>query len=284
MNYVSPGSAFFKSLVRFRLSRYPGRHREGLLRAKGALALVAALGLSAPILNAATPEIFIDTAFGNSPAGGEIVTGNDDSVPLKNPDRAVVAQGSNSSIVAGGETMGDLRPPYVLFKIGRRANNDAPETALLQWNLIPLGLQSGVYELTAEITPLEDNVVGARLLVGLCLEGGKPLGPDQGMHPSLAPLQFFLSGGKAFFGKTKNPVDMGAVCRIKMRFDLDKRTWSGWINDEEIFTDQEFPPQLADTAVPLQLRDLTFGSTAGMGDKPDASYALAGVKLTKVAD
>lgn len=249
------------------------------------LSIALSLGASASLL-AAQPEVLIDTDFSQSDPSRTILTMKDAEIPLKVPSAAAIEKDSETSITIGKEAMGDLKPPYALFKVGSRATSvEAAGTALIRWNLIPLALDSGIFELTARLTPLDDNINGGRLIVSLTGKGGVPLKlEDKPLHPTTLPLQVSFMNTSLRVGNKMQPFASGDTYSIKIRFDLAKRIWSAWVDDVEVLNDTPFPPQLADSSLDIYASDVSFGSAAGLGDKPETNYAISNLKLIRVSD
>ena len=60
--------------------------------------------------------------------------------------------------------------------------------------------------------------------------------------------------------------------------DLDRRVWSMKADGESWVEETPFPDSLPKGS---SISSLDFGSRAGLGDKPDAAFAIGNVKMTR---
>jgi hypothetical protein len=113
---------------------------------------------------------------------------------------------------------------------------------------------------------------------------GKTLS-DVPMHPSHSPGWFWFDEKRFEMGGKKIPFGAEETYVIKMHLDLDRREWSGSINGEEILPTTPFPPQMSTENNPnLLLTGISFGSSAGAGDRPGGRYAISRLTLKKLAE
>jgi hypothetical protein len=230
-------------------------------------------------LSAAEPTVLIDTDFSNQTPGEEVTALKDQDVPLKFPSIVSMFPNSTSSIMIAKEAVGTLKPPFVVFQVGGRDENpDHTGNANLEWDLSREGLEEGSYELTAALTPLDSEFKGGRLLVQF-------EGDYEPLHPGLRPVQISFFGNRLIIIPHRIPFNAEETYEIKMHFNLSRREWSGSINGDEILPTTPFPPQMsAENAPHLILKGVTFGSSGGRGDRPDAHYAISRLTLKKLAE
>ena len=241
------------------------------------------LSLAFPLL-AGEPTVLIETEFSNQVPGEAVVGAKDQDLPLKFPSSA--AANAGSSLIAGKEAIGNLKPPFALFQLGRRAENpDAVANAYMNWDLRREGMTKGVFELTATITPLDSAITGGHLIVGFLDGEGQADHSDPPMHLSLYPATIGFAGINFVAGGKKFPFQAEQTYEIKMRFNLASREWSCWVDGDELVSSMPFPPQMSAEAYPrLMLGSVSLSSQAGYSAKPDARYALSKLTLKKLAE
>jgi len=244
-------------------------------------------------LFAGEPTLLIETDFSNQTPGQAIVGVEGEDLPLKFPSWAVAEKGS--SLIAGKEPIGNLKPPFALYQAGGRDDDSSAVAYVgMTWDLLPEGMTEGVFELTATITPLDYTIYGGRLIVEFLDHNKQLIHSDPPLHPLLCPAQIGFSGSnlRAVFQGADSvervkdfPFQAEQTYEIKMVVNLTAREWSWWLDGTEVESSIPFPSQMSADAYPiLMLSRVSLTSEQGADAKPDARYVLSKLTFKRLSE
>ena len=227
-------------------------------------------------------QVIVDTDFSQADPDGQLLTSGKPvdlaQLPLKMPTTA--RTNPKSTLKAGRETLGDLKPPYALIKLEQAADNpNASGGVALQWDLHELGLERGRYKLTYQIASLVEGSDGGKVMVTLADETGKPLS----VHPTAVPMQVFFNKNKlaARYNGQGQVYGENQFLSVEITFDLDKKTWSASADDVLLADELPFPPEYLEASM-LHIATLGLFLGGGQVDLPGTGWALAHMKLEKL--
>jgi hypothetical protein len=195
-------------------------------------------------------------------------------LPLKNP--TFLKAQPPTSLTLGTETMGTMQTPYLLVKFAKEAEGEGIAGWNGGWKVEELHLSEGKFEVSFQVTPMDEEFFGPIVIVQLTGKGGTPQGS---MHPTQVPLQIAFSEGKIAFGSAGSaPYSQGATYAIKMTFDLQEKTWGASVDGADIFQDERFPDAMIDSGQSFEIHQLAMN----VGGRPDASVGIANMKLAQI--
>ncbi len=236
---------------------------------------------------AAEPPVIVDTKFSEIDAAGkpEVVPVplDEDALPLKSPTyvgEMASDPAHPTSVRVAKEAIGSLKVPYLLLTAGRRVDKpEAVANVAVAWRLSKLNLSSGAYEISFDALARQSDKSGGRFRVNF-------LGTDKklvALHPSLSPATIvFLDKGvlQAGASKTRRTYESDKPQHFVVMVDLDRRMWSIKADGESWVEETPFPDAFQ---AGFSIESLDFSSQAGLGDQPNAIFAITNVKMTRVA-
>lgn len=244
------------------------------------LPLIGLLSVSSALL-AADALVIIDTKFEMPLVDRQTPPGSEAELPMKQPSRFGAIPPSSVSL--GTETIGVLKSPYALFKDeGREGNPEASGNVNMDWSLKELSMDSGQFELTYRVTPLEPTIFGGRVQVALSGDDGKPIEIHIGEQPLYVMFQGDKIIGNSGRGNSKQSFSVGQEYVIKINFDLDAKSWSASVNDTPLVEEMPFSTKVTDAYPTLRIGSVGVGSSGGYGDKPNTSWAVSELKLVRL--
>lgn len=239
--------------------------------------LQLALLFAIPAAFAQEGQTIIDTQF-NLPAGGQYQPAPppaaDSELPLKAPTSFGVT--APSVLEAGSETVGEVKPPYLLAKVGERPDNpEAPANLHVLWNLKELPTEPGRYVLKVKLGILDALSDAGNLAINLLNAENQPL--DRRGCPVIA----FPNGKIRSVPGKEVPFAPGEIYNLEIQFDTEKFTWSSSVNGETLREEAPMSQELIDAALgSARISGLSFYSVGGADNsRPGSSVALFDVKL-----
>jgi len=226
----------------------------------------------------ADTPVIIDTRFNNASAGQIIATAQADP-PLVEPSR--ISASAPSTIVAGTEQVGEMKPPFALITVKERENNPAaPANVGIIWNLDKVDLEPGRYRIQFRVGVVDAMNDAGNFTVGLLDGNGKPAQLHLGHIPHIS----FSDGKIRANPKIGIPYSPGSTYLLEMILDTTQATWSASVDGEPL---QDETPLKADILAQLdgQLRIGSVGyfSLGGMdSSRPGSILALGEVKMEKL--
>lgn len=247
------------------------------------LSLLAVVSTTASLF--AEPLVIIDTKFDLPPVDGKLAltpaVESESALPIKAPTRMSAIE--PSSVSPGTEALGDVKPPYALFKDeGREANFEASGNPGLNWSLGKLAFDTGKYELTCRITPLTATLQGARVQVVLIGEDGNPIAEHIGLQPLYVNFSNDRLMANAGRDRASVVISEGTQYTVQIRFDLDQNVWSVLVDGTPLFENLPFSQRYLDASPSRRIGAVSIRSEAGYGDKPNASWAVSELKLVRI--
>jgi hypothetical protein len=244
--------------------------------------IVATLPLCAA---AAEPTVIVDTKFSEAGADGKPQTvlfpTTEAMLPLKSPTHIteIASDPAHPTTVrVGKETIGGLTSPYALVTVGNRVDKpEAAADAVINWRLDKLNLSSGAYEISYDVLARQTDKGGGRFRVGFLGPDSKP--PSLHINEQPASIAFGSKGIlTAGASKAHRPYQSDKTLHFVVLVDLDRLVWSMKADGESWVEETPLPDTLPKGS---SIASLDFGTRAGLGDQPNAAFAIGNVKMTR---
>ncbi|MBE2204715.1 MAG: hypothetical protein IAE94_10290 [Chthoniobacterales bacterium] len=248
--------------------------------------LVAAVWvLGVPVVQAEA-TLLVDTTFAEDSDGALPLTISQDNpgdLPLKAPTNAAVS-GEGGRLFVQSKGVPGYEKPVVMFEPGVHPDNpDGVSGIKLIWNLRQIVLEpGGIYELEFTVIPTALPLQGGRIMFSLLTPEGRNV-MNTVIHITQLPSLFF--NGETFGNyRRRIPVVTDQVLSVKVRLDLEKNQWAAWVDGQPLVENELLPEKLTSEYPQLMLGGFDFGSEGGLADKPGGTYAIGGVKLSRVTE
>ena len=222
--------------------------------------------------------VIIDTQFSNASAGQIIATAQADP-PLVDPSR--ISATPPSTIVAGTEPVGEMKPPFALITVKERENNPAaPANVGIVWNFDKVDLEPGRYRVRFRVGIVDVMSDAGNFVIGL-LDGN---GKQAQIHLGSIPHISFSDGKIRANNKTGIPYSPGSTYLLEMILDTKQATWSASVDGESLQEEIALKPEVLEQLEgQLRIGSVGYFSLGGMdSSRPGSILALGDVKMEKL--
>jgi hypothetical protein len=186
-------------------------------------------------------------------------------------------------VTAGRDNFFSVEPPFALIERveGESTDEARPRDFAFEWDLRGADLHTGIYELSYTFVCDTPESTGLSTMILIHDDTGRPIRVEP---PVSDPVKVSILPTGAFFPKRVPghvSYEMGQTHRVKIRVNLDKKTWSSEVNDVVLVEDMSFPEKWLEATAGFQISRVIMFSRRQPSD-PAESYAIGNVEFRAV--